>query len=93
MSVVIRSKSSLKSLEVDDSMRDWTPAAMSNLGCLENLSSLALSFNSKPNAVNGYAGAKMLKELANLDQLEKLKLVICSTQNFMHVGLPRKPKQ
>ena len=76
MSVVIRAKSSLKSLEVDDSMRDWTPAAMSKLGCLENLSSLALSFNSKPNAVNGYAGAKMLKELANLDQLEKLKLVI-----------------
>ena len=91
MSVVVRAKSSLKSLEVDDSMRDWTPAAMSKLGCLENLSSLALSFNSKPNAVNGYAGVKMLKELANLDQLEKLKLVIAHNISCMLDYLPRKP--
>ena len=43
MTVVIRAKESLKILQVDCSMRDWTPAAMGKLGRLKNLTSLTTS--------------------------------------------------
>ena len=44
MTVVMRAKQSLKSLEVVHSMQDWTwtPAAMKKLGSLENLTRLTL---------------------------------------------------
>ena len=74
MTVVTRAKESLNSLEVDHSLEDWTPAAMKKLGSLKNLTRLSLSFNSDPKSVNSYIGANMLEELANLDQLEVLKL-------------------
>lgn len=83
MSVVIKAKQSLKSLEVDNSMRDWTLTAMKKLGSLESLTSLTLSFNSKPYAVNGYAGIEMLEKLAHL-QLENLKLVIEHNKEGRH---------
>ena len=76
MTVVTRAKESLKSLEVDLSMKEWTPAAMAKLGSLKNLTWLSLSVNSDPKSVNSYIGANMLKELANLDQLEVLNLAI-----------------
>ena len=47
--VVTRAKESLKSLEVDHSMQDWTPAAMTKLGSLKNLKRLSFSFNPDPN--------------------------------------------
>ena len=74
MTVVVRAKDSLKSLEVDDRMREWTPAAMAKLGRLQNLTSLSMAFDSEPYKVNSYEGANMLEELANLGQLEELKL-------------------
>ena len=76
MTVVTRAKESLKSLKVDDSIREWTPTAMGKLGRLENLKSLTLTFSTEPKAVNSHAGANMLDELANLYQLEELKLSI-----------------
>ena len=69
MTVVIRAKESLKSLKVDHSMANWTPAAMSKLGTLRNLTRLSLSFNSDSKSANSYAGAEMLEELKNLDKL------------------------
>ena len=36
MNVVIGAKQSLISLEVDQNIQEWTPAAMTALGCLEN---------------------------------------------------------
>ena len=74
MTVVIRAKESLKSLKVDHSMANWTPAAMSKLGTLRNLTRLSLSFNSDSKSANSYAGAEMLEELKNLDKLEVLNL-------------------
>ena len=76
MTVVIRAKESLQSLEVNHSMQDWTPAAMKKVGSLKNLTRLSLTFNPDPKSANSYMGANMLGELANLDQLEELKLVI-----------------
>ena len=76
MTVVSRVKETLKSLKVDKSIQEWTPTAMGKLGCLENLKSLTLTFSTEPKAVNSHAGANMLEELANLYQLEELKLSI-----------------
>ena len=76
MTVVIRAKESLKSLEVHSSMQTWTPAAMAKLGQIKNLTCLTMSFNSNPLAVQGKEGAKMLEDLAKLDKLEVLNLVI-----------------
>ena len=69
MTMVIRVKESLKILKVDHSMADWTPAAMSKLGTLRNLTRLSLSFNSDSKSANSYTGAEMLEELNNLDKL------------------------
>ena len=74
MTVVTRAKERLESLEVDDSMSNWTPAAMSKLGSLKNLTRLSMSFNSDSKSANSYAGAEMLEELKNLDKLEVLNL-------------------
>ena len=74
MTVVVRARESLKSLEIHSSMQTWTPAAMGKLGGLKNLTSLTMSFNTEANPLNGYAGAKMLEELANLEKLEVLNL-------------------
>jgi len=82
MTVVIRAKETLKSLAVDFSMETWTPAAMAKLGRLKNLTSLTMSFHTETNVMNGYAGAKMLEELANLDRLEVLNLVIKHNYSF-----------
>ena len=43
MTVVIRAERSLKNLEVDKSIRMWTPAAMTKIGQLKNLRSLTLT--------------------------------------------------
>ena len=51
---------------------------MAQLGQLKNLTSLTMSFNSDW-AVKWFAGTTMLEELANLDKLEVLKLVISKT--------------
>ena len=83
MSVVIRAKQSLKSLELDHYIQDWTPLAMAKLGCLENLTSLTFTFDIKPivndddeddetKIENERAG--LLEELANLHHLEVLEL-------------------
>ena len=76
MTVVIRAKENLKSLTVDHSMAEWTPAAMAKLGSMKNLTRLSLSLNSDSKATNSYAGAEMLEELKNLDKLEVLKLTL-----------------
>jgi len=76
MTVVIRAKESLKSLEVDSSMTTWSPAAMTKLGQLQNLTSLTMDFSPEALAVHRYEGAKKLKELAKLDKLEVLNLGI-----------------
>ncbi len=57
-------------------MQEWTPASAAKLGRLKNLRRLTLTLNTDSKAVNSYAGAKMLEELANLDQLEVLNLVL-----------------
>ena len=77
MTVVIRAKESLKSLEVDSSMTTWSPAAMTKLGQLQNLTSLTMDFSPEAR----YEGAKKLEELAKLDKLEVLNLGI--SHNFL----------
>ncbi len=86
MTVVVRAKDSLKSLEVDDRMREWTPAAMAKLGRLQNLTSLSMAFDSEPYKVNSYEGANMLEELANLDQLEELQLWLSHMYNTGYIN-------
>ena len=77
MTVVIRAKDTLKSLGMESSyIQTWTPAAMAKLGQIKNLTSLTMRFSSESLAVNGYAGAKMLEQLAKLDKLEVLNLAI-----------------
>ena len=76
MTVVIRAKESLKSLEVHPFMKTWTPTAMTKLGQLKNLTSLSMYFSSDASAVNRFSGAQMLEELAKLDKLEVLNLRI-----------------
>ena len=76
MNVVIKAKDTLKCLDIDSSMRDWTPTAMSQLGQMKNLTCLTMSFNSEALTVNWYAGAKILKDLAKLQKLEVLNLEI-----------------
>ena len=77
MTVVTRAKESLRCLEINNALKEWSPAAMAKLGSLQNLRSLTFSFSSViALAVNSYKGAKVLEELANLDQLEVLKLRI-----------------
>ena len=81
MTVVTRAKESLRRLEINNSLSEWSPAAMAKLGSLQNLRSLTFSFSSSSVialAVNSYKGAKVLEELANLGQLEVLKLSITS---------------
>ena len=79
MTVVTRAKESLRCLEIDNALKEWSPAAMAKLGSLQNLRSLTFSFSSViALAVNSYKGAKVLEELANLGQLEVLKLSITS---------------
>ena len=84
MTVVIRAKESLKSLEVNRLLETWTPAAMAKLGQMKNLSCLTMDFNSDALKVNGYAGAKMLEDLAKLDKLEVLNLVISHREEGFH---------
>ena len=87
MTVVTGAKESLRCLEINNALKEWSPAAMAKLGSLQNLRSLTFSFSSViALAVNSYKGAKVLEELANLDQLEVLKLRItryydCSMSN------------
>ena len=71
MTVVIRAKDTLKRLEIDSSKQTWTPAAMTKLGQLKNLTCLTMNFNTEE-----LAGAKLLEELARLEKLEVLKLRI-----------------
>ena len=80
MTVVIIAERSLKNLEVDKSIRMWTPAAMSKIGQLKNLRSLTLMVSLENNKSNMYVEANMLKELANLDNLELLNLKITKNQ-------------
>jgi len=79
MSVVIRAKESLRSLEVDTTEADiFSTAANTKLGCLTNLTSLTLplEINSGPKKENSDVGAKIMEELANLQKLEVLNLLI-----------------
>ena len=76
MTVVIRGERTLKNLQVDNTINVWTPAAMAKIGQLKNLSSLTLTICTEPNKFNKYVGANMLKELANLVNLEVLNLKI-----------------
>ena len=84
MSVVIRAKESLRSLEVDTQMVDiLTTAANTKLGCLTNLTSLEI--NSRPKKENSYVGAKIMEELANLQKLEVLNLLIAGHRESLSV--------
>ena len=73
MTVVIRAKDSLQSLEIDSLMEIWTPAAMTKLGRLKNLTSLNITV---VNIRLFNEGTKMFKELAKLEELEELNLRI-----------------
>jgi len=70
MTVVIGAKETLKSLDLRNNV--WTPAAIEKLGCLKNLTSLTLTISTALKKI--YAG--MLGELANLEKLEVLNLMI-----------------
>ena len=67
MTVVIRSVKSLTSLDVFDSCQKWTPAALTKLGQMKQLTSLEMSLDAR----FGYQG---LQELGKLSQLEKITL-------------------
>ena len=88
MTVVTRAKATLKSLEIDSSMRTWSPTAMAKLGQMKNLTFLSMSFRSDTLAVNGYAGVEMLLELAKLDKLEVLNLWISHRKIDKNYSLP-----
>ena len=71
MTVVIRAKDSLKSLDVDSSLQNWTYAAMAKLGLMKSLKNISFTFNARyPQHPQG------LSYLAQLDQLEVLKIDI-----------------
>ena len=71
MSVVIRAKDSLRSLEVDGSLDKWTDAAMAKLGMMKSLKLISFTFDTRyPQDPDG------LFKLAELDQLEVLKIDI-----------------
>ena len=78
MTVAIGAKETLTSLDVHSSIRIRTPAAMEVLGCLKNLTSLTLTISIE-------ASAKMLEELANLEKLEVLNLVISGNHDNLPV--------
>jgi len=67
MPVVIGAKNCLKSLEVDWSLNYWTDAAMCELSKMKGLRNLSFAFNFVQNP-------KRLSNLAQLDQLEILKI-------------------
>ena len=76
MTVVLKAKQTLNCFVVDPTIAVWTPAAMSKLGSMKNLTKLSLCFNQNLlTSVNSYAGAEMLEELKNLDKLEVLNLM------------------
>ena len=69
MSVVIRAKDSLRSLDVDNSLDKWTDAAMTKLGQMKGLKNISFAFNTRyPQNPRG------LFKLVQLDQLEVLKI-------------------
>ena len=71
MTVVIRAKDSLTSLDVDSSLQNWTYAAMDELGLMKGLKNISFTFNARyPQHPQG------LSKLAQLDQLEGLKIDI-----------------
>ena len=77
INMVMRAEESLKSLKVDHSLAEWTPVAIAKLGSMKNLTRDSLSFAFNSNSVRPIlAGAEMLEELKNLDQLEVLTLVL-----------------
>ena len=80
MTVAIGAKETLKSLDVHSNIRIRMPAAMEVLGCLKNLTSLTLTIS-----LVAKAGAKMLEELANLEKLEVLNLVISGNHDNLPV--------
>ena len=67
MPVVIGAKNCLNSLDVDWSLNYWTDAAMCELSKMKGLRNLSFAFNSDQNP-------KRLSNLAQLDQLEILKI-------------------
>ena len=67
MSVVIRAKDSLTSLEVDDSLDKWTEADMEKLSLLKCLKYISFTFDG-----NQHPGG--ISKIAQLDQLEVLKI-------------------
>ena len=68
MSVVIRAKDSLRSLEVDSSLKKWTDADMTKLGMMKGLKNISFTFDTR------YRSGSGLVKLAELDQLEVLKI-------------------
>ena len=71
MSVVIRAKDSLRSLEVVQyySLDKWTDAAMTKLGQMKRLKKISCAFNTRYSR-----NPQGLSKLAHLDQLEVLKI-------------------
>ena len=78
MSVVIRAKDSLRSLEVDSSLDKWTDADMTKLGMMKGLKNISFTFDTRyPQYRSG------LVKLAELDQLEVLKIDV-KTNSYGH---------
>ena len=81
MTVVIRAKESLRSLEVDTKRDIFSTAANTTLGRLTNLTSLTLAINSEQKKEN----SKIKEELANLQKLEVLNLQIARSHESLSV--------
>ena len=76
MSVVIRAKKSLKSLNVDSSIRNWTINGMAKLGEMKELKSITMTLNAH------YLGTVNLLQFPKLDQLEDLCIHITKFKMF-----------
>ena len=75
MSVVIRAKKTLKSLELDSSIREWTQGALAELDQMKELRNLAMTFD-----IN-YPFEENIYELGNLAKLEHLEVLCFGIEN------------
>ena len=84
MTVVTRAKESLRCLEIDNALKEWSPAAMAKLGSLQNLTSLTFSMsnsNSLPVMKRVFQQLKKLKEVDIFTRDYDDSLVVALAQN------------